>query len=91
LQTECRRVETNAAKESRIAREQLGAAAEVHHTVWRYLKEVERAESRGEPVHEQEKVSTTYPDSTYAIKGGTPARLGYHGDHLVGNESCVIE
>ena len=31
-------VEANAAKESRIPREQLGEAAQVHHTVWQYLR-----------------------------------------------------
>jgi len=36
------------------------------------------------------KVSTTDPDSTYATKGGTPARLGYHDNYLVDNKSCVI-
>jgi hypothetical protein len=40
-------------------------------------------------VHEQEKVSTTDPDSTYATKGG-PARLGYYDNYLVDNGSCVI-
>src|SRR5499426_16875 len=34
-------VEANAAKESRIRREQLAEAAQVHHTVRQYLKEVE--------------------------------------------------
>jgi hypothetical protein len=43
-----------------------------------------------EPVHEQDQVSTTDPDSTYATKGGTPARLGYYDNYLVDNESCVI-
>jgi hypothetical protein len=43
-----------------------------------------------EPVHEQEQVSTTDPDSTYATKGGTPARLGYYDNYLVDNPSCVI-
>jgi hypothetical protein len=43
-----------------------------------------------EPVHEQEQVSTTDPDSTYATKGGTPARLGYYDNYLVDNQSCVI-
>jgi hypothetical protein len=38
--------------------------------------------------HEQ--VSTTDPDSTYATKGGTPARLGYYDNYLVDNHSCVI-
>jgi hypothetical protein len=43
-----------------------------------------------EPVHEQDQVSTTDPDSTYATKGGTPARLGYYDNYLVDNASCVI-
>jgi len=43
-----------------------------------------------EPVHEQDQVSTTDPDSTYATKGGTPARLGYYDNYLVDNHSCVI-
>ena len=30
------------------------------------------------------------PDSTYATKGGTPARLGYYDNYLVDNDSCVI-
>jgi len=43
-----------------------------------------------EPAHEQDQVSTTDPDSTYATKGGTPARLGYYDNYLVDNHSCVI-
>ena len=43
-----------------------------------------------EPVHEQDQVSTTDPDSTYATKGGTPARLGYYDNYLIDNHSCVI-
>jgi hypothetical protein len=38
----------------------------------------------------QDQVSTTDPDSTYATKGGTPARLGYYDNYLVDNHSCVI-
>lgn len=68
-------MEANAAKESRIPREQLVEAAQVHHTVRQYLEELEQ-ENPAEPVHEQEQVSTADPDSTYATKGGTPARLG---------------
>ena len=83
-------VEANAAKESRIPREQLAAAAQVHHTVRQYLKEVEEQNPVEEPVHQQEQVSTTDPDSTYATKGGTPARLGYYNNYLVDNHSCVI-
>jgi transposase len=83
-------VEANAAKESRIPREQLVEAAQVHHTVRQYLQELEQQNPAEEPVHEQEQVSTTDPDSTYATKGGTPARLGYYDNYLVDNHSCVI-
>jgi len=83
-------VEANAAKESRIPREQLAEAAQVHRTVRQYLKEVEEQNPVEEPVHKQEQVSTTDPDSTYATKGGTPARLGYYNNYLVDNSSCVI-
>ena len=83
-------VEANAAKESRIPREQLGEAAQVHHTLREYLKELEKQNPVEEPVHEQDQVSTTDPDSTYATKGGTPARLGYYDNYLVDNHSCVI-
>jgi len=83
-------VEANAAKESRIPREQLAEAAQVHHTVRQYLVELEQQNPVEEPVHEQEQVSTTDPDSTYATKGGTPARLGYYDNYLVDNHSCVI-
>jgi hypothetical protein len=40
-------------------------------------------------VPQQDQVSTTDPDSTYATKGG-PARLGYYNNYLVDNSSCVI-
>src|SRR6516165_5362706 len=83
-------VEANAAKESRIPREQLTEAAQVHQTVRQYLREVEEQNPVEEPVHEQEQVSTTDPDSTYATKGAAPARLGYYDNYLVDNKSCVI-
>jgi transposase len=83
-------VEANAAKESRIPREQLGKAVQVHHAVRQYLKELEQQNPVEEPVHQQDRVSTTDPDSTYATKGGTPARLGYYDNYLVDNHSCVI-
>ena len=83
-------VEANAAKESRIPREQLAEAAQVHQTLRQYLREVEEQNPVEEPVHEQDQVSTTDPDSTYATKGGTPARLGYYDNYLVDNDSCVI-
>ena len=83
-------VEANAAKESRIPREQLAEAAQVQQTVRQYLKEVAEQNPVEEPVHEQDQVSTTNPDSTYATKGGTPARVGYYDNYLVDNDSCVI-
>ena len=83
-------VEANAAKESRIPREQLLEAAQVSHTVRQYVEELEQQNPVEEPVHEQDLVSTTDPDSTYATKGGTPARLGYYDNYLVDNQSCVI-
>src|SRR6266853_1408954 len=83
-------VEANAAKESRVPREQLVEAAQVNHTVRQYLVELEAQNPVEEPVHEQDLVSTTDPDSTYATKGGTPARMGYYDNYLVDNHSCVI-
>ena len=65
-------VEANAAKESRIPREQLREAAQVHHTVRQYLRELEQQNPVEEPVHEQDQVSTSDPDSTYATRGGMP-------------------
>src|ERR1051326_716664 len=61
-------VEANAAKESRIPRERLVEAAEVKRTVRQYLFELETQNPVEEPVHEQDQVSTTDPDSTYATK-----------------------
>jgi transposase len=83
-------VEANASKESRIPREQLAEAAQVNQTVRQYLVELEQQNPTEEPVHQQDQVSTTDPDSTYATKGGTPARLGYYDNYLVDNDSCVI-
>ena len=54
-------VEANAAKESRIPREQLMEAAEVHYTLRQYLQEVEQQNPVEEPVNKQEQVSTTDP------------------------------
>jgi len=83
-------VEANAAKQSRIPRGQLAEVAQVNLTVRQYLVELEQQNPVEEPVHEQDQVSTTDPDSTYATKGGTPARLGYYDNYLVDNSSCVI-
>src|SRR5215470_15617167 len=59
-------VEANAAKASRIPREQLVEAAQVHYTLREYLKELEEQNPVEEPVHAQDQVSATDPDSTYA-------------------------
>jgi transposase len=83
-------VEANASKESRIPREQLAEAAQVNRTVREYLAELETQNPVEEPTHSQDKVSTTDPDSTYATKGGTPARMGYYNNYLVDNHSCII-
>src|SRR5437870_6789188 len=83
-------VEANAAKESRIPRQQLVEAAQVNQTVRQYVVELEQQNPVEEPVHQQDQVSTTDPDSTYATKGGTPARLGYYDNYLVDNQSCLI-
>jgi hypothetical protein len=61
-------VEANAANESRIPREQLVEAAEVHHTVRRYMQEIEEQNPVEEPVHEQDQLSTTDPDSSNPLR-----------------------
>ena len=83
-------VEANASKESRIPREQLTEAAQVNRTVREYLAELEAQNPVEEPTHSQEKVSATDLDSTYATKGGTPARMGYYNNYLVDNHSCIV-
>ena len=83
-------VEANASKESRIPREQLAEAAQVNRTVREYLAELETQNPVEEPTHSQDKVSTTDPDSTYATKGGTPARMGYYNNYLIDNHSCIV-
>jgi hypothetical protein len=72
-----------------LPREQLGEAAQVKHTVRQYLAELEQQNPTEEPVHEQERVSTTDPDATYATKGG-PARLGYYDNYLVSASNAGI-
>jgi hypothetical protein len=41
-------------------------AAQIHHTVRHYLQEIEEQNPVEEPVHEQDQVSTTDPDSSNA-------------------------
>jgi hypothetical protein len=51
---------------------------------------VDEENGDGEPVHQQDKVSTTDPDATYMTKGNRAAELGYFDNYLIDNESCVI-
>jgi hypothetical protein len=85
-------VQADATNGSRIPREQLAEVAQVKRTVREFLAEVEEQNRSGEPepVHEQEKVSTTDPDATYFSKGNMFATLGYFDNYLVDNASCVI-
>src|SRR5215472_6231067 len=82
-------IQANADHHRRVPREQLAEAAKVNHAVREYLGELERENPVEAPVAQQEKISTTDPDSTYATKGG-PARLGYYDNYLVDNPSCVV-
>jgi hypothetical protein len=43
-----------------------------------------------EPTYSQDKVSSTNPDSTYATKGSTPARMGYYNNYLNDNHSWIV-
>jgi transposase len=83
-------IQANASNTSRIPREQLQEAARVKRTVREYVTELEQENGNGEPVHQQERVSTTDPEATYASKGCMVATLGYFDNYLVDNHSCVI-
>jgi transposase len=84
-------IQANASNASRIPREQLAEAAQVNRTAREYLTELERENGNGEPPsHQQDRVSTTDPDATYASKGTMIATLGYFDNYLVDNHSCVI-
>jgi hypothetical protein len=67
-------IQANASTASRIPREQLAEAVQVKRTVREYLAEVEQENATEEAVPQQERVSTTDPDATYATKGGPAAR-----------------
>src|SRR6266480_3496483 len=82
-------IQANADHHSRVPPEELSEVAKVNNTVREYLVELERENPVVAPVEQQDRVSTTDPDSTYATKGG-PARLGYYDNYLVDNASCVI-
>jgi hypothetical protein len=83
-------IQANASNASRVPREQLVEAAQVKGTVREYLTELEQENGTGEPTHQQDRVSTTDPDATYASKGTMIATLGYYDNYLVDNHSCVI-
>src|SRR5438552_8405319 len=63
----------NASHHSRIPREQFTEAAQVNYGARKYLEELEQENGDGEPIHQQDKVSTTDPDSTYLTKGNRAA------------------
>jgi hypothetical protein len=71
--------------ERRVSR----SGEQVKRTVREYLEELEQENATEEPVPQQERISTTDPDATYATKGG-PAALGYYDNYLIDNHSCVI-
>jgi hypothetical protein len=82
----------HASQRSRVPTERSVEAAKLSRTVQEYLTELERQN----PVADsevstklQEKVSTTDPDATWAIKSG-PAVLGYYDNYLVDTTSRVI-
>jgi transposase len=85
-------VGANASQQSRVPREKLVEVAKCSRTVQEYLTELERenpvADSEGN-TRLQEKVSTTDPDATWAIKSGS-AVLGYYDNYLVDTTSRVI-
>ena len=85
-------VGANASQQSRVPRERLVEAAKLSRTVQEYLTELERqnpvADSE-ERIKPQEKVSTTDPDATWAVKSG-PAMLGYYDNYLIDTTSRVI-
>lgn len=83
-------IEADASTSSRIPREQLTEVAHVKRNVREYLSDLERENPAEGSKHEQDKVSTTDPDSTFFTKGDRPAHLGYFDNYLVDNQSCVI-
>src|SRR5436853_5297936 len=80
----------NASHQIHIPREQYTEAAQVNYGARKYMEELEQENGDGEPIHQQDKVSTTDPDSTYLTKGNRAAELGYFDNYLIDNESCVI-
>src|ERR1700739_305348 len=83
-------IPANASRLSRIPREQLPEAAHVKRTVREYLAHLEQENPVEELAHQQDQVSTTDPDSTFATKGARPAQLGYFNNYLIDNHSCLM-
>lgn len=83
-------IQANANHNQRVPREQLTEVAQVNRTVREYLAELEEENGGGEPVHQQDRVSTTDPDATYLSKGIRAAELGYFDNYLVDTASCVV-
>ena len=90
LSVDGRLIQANASRSSRIPREQLTEVAHVKCNVRKYLADLEQENPTEEPAQQQELVSTTDPDSTFATKGSRAAELGYFNNYLVDNRSCVI-
>jgi transposase len=85
-------VGANASQQSRVSRERLVEVAKLSRTVQEYLTELERQNpvtDSEESRKLQEKVSTTDPDATWAVKSG-PAMLGYYDNYLIDTTSRVI-
>ncbi len=85
-------VGANASQQSRVPRERLVEVAKLSRTVQEYLAELEQQNPVTDPEGSpklQEKVSTTDPDATWAVKSG-PAVLGYYDNYLVDTTSGVI-
>jgi hypothetical protein len=85
-------VAANASQQSRVPRERLVEAAKLSRTVQEYLTELELQNPVPDSERStklQEKVSTTDPDATWAVKSG-PATLGYYDNYLVDTTSRVI-
>jgi hypothetical protein len=80
----------NASYHGRIPREQFRDAAQVNYGARKYLEQLEQENGDCEPMHQQDKASTTDPDSTYLTKGNRAAELGYFDKYLIDNKSCVI-
>src|ERR1700751_34947 len=83
-------IPANPSRLSRIPRDQLPEAAHVKRTVREYLADLEQENPVEEPPPQQDQISTTDPDSTYATKGKGAAELGYFNNYLIDNKSCVI-